>query len=228
MTLTGRTSVTLKSPDCRDRPSNRRCTRMVRQGSCQQSGGNRGAGDEPVHVHHVGLVDTQNSPRCRVREFRRGRNASVGRLALDPRQTEAAARPQDPFGALRRGAIAASPYRVLAWSVAERYRTRSWTGAFQVQDRGRDRSLVQNRTVLARNVIEPPHPLTSAPMQLDPASAGDDREFDRALRPSSFQEFVGQDRITSIAIAAARQRGEPLDHVLFSGPPGLGKTTLST
>ncbi len=67
-------------------------------------------------------------------------------------------------------------------------------------------------------------------MQLDPASAGDDREFDRALRPSSFQEFVGQDRIREnlrIAIAAARQRGEPLDHVLFSGPPGLGKTTLS-
>ncbi|MCC6781679.1 MAG: Holliday junction branch migration DNA helicase RuvB [Planctomycetes bacterium] len=62
------------------------------------------------------------------------------------------------------------------------------------------------------------------------ASQDDDRDFDRALRPTSFDEFVGQDRIREnlgIAIAAARQRREPLDHVLFSGPPGLGKTTLS-
>ncbi len=62
----------------------------------------------------------------------------------------------------------------------------------------------------------------------DPSQA--DREFDRALRPTSFEEFVGQDPIREnlrVAIAAACQRGEPLDHVLFAGPPGLGKTTLS-
>ncbi len=67
-------------------------------------------------------------------------------------------------------------------------------------------------------------------MQLDPAGSAEDREFDRALRPTSFDEFVGQDRIREnlrIAITAARQRKEPLDHVLFAGPPGLGKTTLS-
>ncbi|MBI5849943.1 MAG: Holliday junction branch migration DNA helicase RuvB [Planctomycetes bacterium] len=67
-------------------------------------------------------------------------------------------------------------------------------------------------------------------MQLAGASQGDDRDFDRALRPASFDDFVGQDRIREnlrIAIEAARQRREPLDHVLFSGPPGLGKTTLS-
>ncbi len=68
-------------------------------------------------------------------------------------------------------------------------------------------------------------------MMFDPAShSAEDREFDRALRPTSFDEFVGQDPIREdlrIAIQAARQRGEPLDHVLFAGPPGLGKTTLS-
>lgn len=54
--------------------------------------------------------------------------------------------------------------------------------------------------------------------------------FDRTLRPRSFDEFVGQERIKDnlrIFIEAARQRGESLDHVLFFGPPGLGKTTLA-
>ncbi len=50
------------------------------------------------------------------------------------------------------------------------------------------------------------------------------------LRPRSFEEFVGQERIKDnlrVYIQAARQRGEALDHVLFYGPPGLGKTTLA-
>ena len=54
--------------------------------------------------------------------------------------------------------------------------------------------------------------------------------FDNRLRPSEFAEFVGQQKIRDrlmLAVQAARERGEPLDHVLFSGPPGLGKTTLS-
>jgi Holliday junction DNA helicase RuvB len=57
-----------------------------------------------------------------------------------------------------------------------------------------------------------------------------EREFDRSLRPLTFEEFVGQDDVREnlrIAITAARARGEPLDHVLFAGPPGLGKTTLA-
>jgi Holliday junction DNA helicase RuvB len=55
-------------------------------------------------------------------------------------------------------------------------------------------------------------------------------EFDRTLRPKRFDEFVGQNRLKenlSIFIQAAKERGESLDHILFFGPPGLGKTTLA-
>lgn len=63
------------------------------------------------------------------------------------------------------------------------------------------------------------------------ASSGEDEErLQTALRPRVLDEFVGQDiqrRRLSIALQAARQRREPLDHLLLSGPPGLGKTTLA-
>ena len=55
-------------------------------------------------------------------------------------------------------------------------------------------------------------------------------EFENGLRPRSFGEFVGQGRVVEnlrIALEAARARGEALDHVLLSGPPGLGKTSLA-
>ncbi|MGN0833212.1 MAG: Holliday junction branch migration DNA helicase RuvB [Kiritimatiellia bacterium] len=54
--------------------------------------------------------------------------------------------------------------------------------------------------------------------------------FDNRLRPTDFDGFVGQEKIRDrlmLAVQAAKDRGESLDHVLFSGPPGLGKTTLS-
>ena len=58
----------------------------------------------------------------------------------------------------------------------------------------------------------------------------DDREFEAALRPRTLPEFVGQDRVKEqlgLLIDGARRRGELADHLLFSGPPGLGKTTLA-
>jgi len=58
----------------------------------------------------------------------------------------------------------------------------------------------------------------------------DELEYDLTLRPSRFDEFVGQEKIKEnlkVFIEAAKRRKEPLDHVLFYGPPGLGKTTLA-
>ena len=63
-----------------------------------------------------------------------------------------------------------------------------------------------------------------------PESLPDDTSSEASLRPSRLAEFVGQEKVKEslqIAIDAARQRGEPLDHTLFFGPPGLGKTTLA-
>lgn len=54
--------------------------------------------------------------------------------------------------------------------------------------------------------------------------------FELSVRPKSFEEFVGQSRLKEnlkVFIQATKQRGEPLDHILFCGPPGLGKTTLA-
>jgi len=57
-----------------------------------------------------------------------------------------------------------------------------------------------------------------------------EKEFERALRPGSFESFSGQAQVVEnlkVFVGAARQRGESLDHVLLHGPPGLGKTTLA-
>ena len=57
-----------------------------------------------------------------------------------------------------------------------------------------------------------------------------EREVERALRPKGFESFAGQQQVVDnlrVFVRAAKERGEPLDHVLLHGPPGLGKTTLS-
>ncbi|MCA1560702.1 MAG: Holliday junction branch migration DNA helicase RuvB [Acidobacteria bacterium] len=65
---------------------------------------------------------------------------------------------------------------------------------------------------------------------LTAARADEDVQYEAGLRPRTLDEYIGQDRIREnlhVSIAAARQRGEALDHVLLYGPPGLGKTTLA-
>ena len=68
---------------------------------------------------------------------------------------------------------------------------------------------------------------------LDPSSeslSSEEKEFENNLRPNSFEDFSGQDQVIDnlkIFIQASNQRGDALDHTLFHGPPGLGKTTLA-
>ena len=66
---------------------------------------------------------------------------------------------------------------------------------------------------------------------VSPSAQDDELQFEASLRPARLAEFTGQTKLKenlAIAIEAARQRGEAMDHVLLYGPPGLGKTTLAT
>lgn len=64
-----------------------------------------------------------------------------------------------------------------------------------------------------------------------PREVEEDHEVEVSLRPQTLVEYIGQDKVKenlAVYIEAAKRRGDPLDHVLLYGPPGLGKTTLSS
>ncbi|MBK6697019.1 MAG: Holliday junction branch migration DNA helicase RuvB [Myxococcales bacterium] len=70
----------------------------------------------------------------------------------------------------------------------------------------------------------------AGPRPIDGQPQGDDARYDRTLRPQTFDDYVGQTKHKEnlrVFVEAARRRGEPLDHLLLCGPPGLGKTTLA-
>src|SRR3989304_2780761 len=73
--------------------------------------------------------------------------------------------------------------------------------------------------------------MTEEERLLSPEPRKDDATIEASLRPRLLDEYIGRNRTKKhlrIAITAARNRGEPLDHVLLYGPPGLGKTTLAS
>src|SRR5687767_2111099 len=73
-------------------------------------------------------------------------------------------------------------------------------------------------------VTEPPA------RELDAVETTEDARFDRLFRPQRLADFIGQPQHRQnleVYVKAAKQRGEPLDHILLCGPPGLGKTTLA-
>src|ERR1700689_679249 len=74
------------------------------------------------------------------------------------------------------------------------------------------------------------HPDATAARPIDGAPQGEDSRFDRSPRPPTLPDYVGQTKHKDnlrVFVEASPRRGEPLDHLLLCGPPGLGKTTLA-
>ena len=75
-----------------------------------------------------------------------------------------------------------------------------------------------------QRLVEPTAPAPEQP------GAGEEVQLELSLRPQTFADYIGQDRMKRnlrLAIEAAKKRGEPVDHILLYGPPGLGKTTMA-
>src|SRR6202048_3986353 len=86
-------------------------------------------------------------------------------------------------------------------------------------------------TALAANLMPMSDGRSEAERLVSADRAEDDKSFELKLRPKWLREFIGQEKakeLLGIALEAAKNRGEALDHVLLFGPPGLGKTTLAS
>lgn len=84
--------------------------------------------------------------------------------------------------------------------------------------------------VFVKSSIEPMRETTEARRLVSGRAFDEDARIEATVRPANFDDYIGQDRVKEnlqIAVEAARNRGEALDHVLLYGPPGLGKTTLA-
>jgi holliday junction DNA helicase RuvB len=89
---------------------------------------------------------------------------------------------------------------------------------------------VSGKRIRTPGIDEEPVPIDAEVRVHDARADAPDEELDRSLRPRTLADFVNQEQVTeqlAIFIEAARGRGEPLDHVLLAGPPGLGKTSLA-
>jgi holliday junction DNA helicase RuvB len=89
---------------------------------------------------------------------------------------------------------------------------------------------MSEKRIRTPGIDEEPVPVDAEVRVHDARADVPDEDLDRSLRPPRLSDFVNQEQVTeqlSIFIEAAQQRGEPLDHVLLAGPPGLGKTSLA-
>jgi Holliday junction DNA helicase RuvB len=89
---------------------------------------------------------------------------------------------------------------------------------------------IGRKRIRTPGIEEDPVPIDAEVRVHDARAEGTDDDLDRSLRPPTLSDFVNQEQVTeqlAIFIEAASRRGEPLDHVLLAGPPGLGKTSLA-
>jgi holliday junction DNA helicase RuvB len=89
---------------------------------------------------------------------------------------------------------------------------------------------MSEKRIRTPGIDEEPVPVDTEVRVHDARADAPDEDLDRSLRPPRLSDFVNQEQVTEqlgIFIEAARRRGEPLDHVLLAGPPGLGKTSLA-